>query len=102
MVGSTAVEHVIEVLAELVDATPERHFVLAGGLAVMARIGLVYRVTLDIDAVTTDEIQLVEIIDDLEGSTRRDDHPYVHGVKIDVLAIEGTTRWDDIADLDGG
>lgn len=101
LAGTPEVDRVLAALAVLVAADPDRHFVLAGGLGVMARIGEVHRVTLDIDAVTDTGGDFVEVIEGLDGTTRQGSHLFLDGVKIDVLGIQPSTRWDDIGDIDG-
>ncbi len=101
LVGAPEVERVIAALADLVAADADRHFVLAGGLGVMARIGEVHRVTLDIDAVTGAEADFVEIIEDLDGAAWEGERLYLDGVKVDVLGIDPATHWAEIGAIDG-
>lgn len=97
--GSRARE-LISALSRIV-ALDRAGFVLAGGLAVMARVGSAFRATDDIDTVIADLERASELVNTLAGATRSAARSWatVGDVKLDLIEVDHSARWDDILDL---
>jgi hypothetical protein len=81
------------------SATP---FVLVGGLAVAARLRVFHRATQDLDAVVGEERRRFEqlAVETVTGAAVSDGTLTVDGVNVDIIDIDPTVAFEDIADLD--
>jgi predicted nucleotidyltransferase len=94
-------ERLVAAMAELTAARPAP-FVLVGGLAVAARLEVFHRATQDLDAVVAQErARFHDLTVEAVTSARvRGGHLVVADVPVDVIDVDVTTAYDDIARLD--
>lgn len=97
--GLPALERVVDALDTVVAQQGTRHFVLAGGLAVLARLGAFVRVTNDMDTVSAQGDELIEFVEQLDEAGEVEGHLAVDGVRFDVLGVESSATWEDIAQV---
>lgn len=92
------VRRLVGAIAAILDDTPPR-LVLAGGLAVMARLATVHRATSDVDLVVGDRAGMVERLSALPNA-RVDDRPIrIDDVQIDLIEVDPTVTWEAMAEL---
>ena len=72
-------------LDELLRTLPP--YALVGGLAVSVRLGFTHRTTLDLDAVTDDQRQMVDVLVDAGNERRGDSVILGPDLKLDVLDV---------------
>jgi hypothetical protein len=98
---SPEAERLVAAMAQLTAARPAP-FVLVGGLAVAARLEVFHRATQDLDAVVAQERARFHdlTVEALTSARVRAGHLVVGDVPVDVIDVDLTTGYDDIARLD--
>jgi hypothetical protein len=98
---SPEAERLVAAMAELTTARPAP-FVLVGGLAVAARLEVFHRATQDLDAVVAQERSRFQdlTVEAIGSATVTRGQLVVGDVPIDVIDVDLTTAYDDIAALD--
>lgn len=67
--------------------------VLAGGLAVMARLGIAHRSTSDVDAVIRDLLRTTELLRQIPGANSAG-HVIIDNVKVDLIEVDPDVSWE--------
>ena len=90
----------VAALANL-TANQSQDFVLVGGLAVAARLHTFHRATQDLDALTADERERFQALTlkAVAGASLERGKLTVDGVQVDIIDIDVTTTYTDIAEI---